>query len=430
MFSIRAIAICPDDLLMADLRVAAEESGGSLELIRRHPYYPNADDVVRLVRTHAPHLILIEATEPDQVRQIAATVERIAPGTPMVAVSRERTTDKLLPCMQAGLLDFMVHPFDKGQVSATLRRVSERIRECPPEVWQSQSVIGFVSAKPGSGATTLAAHTAIEMARQAECRSVVFDLDSRSSVLDFMLHLRKRYGLLEAAPFASEIDSTIWAQLTARVNEVDFVGMGEGGAGCRLSQDSLAAFVHYARRHYDLVCLDLPSRLDDESLPLLHQCSTIFLVCTPEVGSLHLARRRLAQFEAEGLLKRVRVIVNRLDSHSERATALPELLRYDVFATTANSYAPLQRAAENGCLVDRNTAFGKGIERLAARCLGRPVNKDGGWRWPDIFRSLFSGSKKKEVPAGLLLPPPSSPSSTDVIHLSAAGVRALLASEV
>jgi Flp pilus assembly CpaE family ATPase len=252
-----------------------------------------------------------------------------------------------------------------------------------------------MSAKPGSGATTLAAHMSLEIARQASCRPVLFDLDSRSSFLDFMLKLRKRSGIIDASGFASEIDESLWERLVANVGGVDYLGIGETMSASHFSSECVGSFIDYARRQYDLVSLDIPSRLDDETLPLLNRCSTIFLVCTPDVGSLHMARRRLTQLENEGMIDRVRVVVNRVTPHSERTSALPELLRHDVFATVANSYEPLQRAIESGRPADRRSPFGGSIERLAARCLGREPKRET-WKLSEFVRALLPGLRSPE----------------------------------
>lgn len=409
MMTIRAIAICPDNLMLADLRQAALQTGGSLELIRRLPYYPCVDELERLIRTYGPDLLFLEASDGSRLRELATIAERVTPGIALVAVSRERSADLLLPCVQAGVQDFLLLPFSQGQIDGMLQRVARRIRERPPELWHSPSVFGFTSAKPGSGATTLAAHLSLAMPRQTPCRPVLFDLDSHSSFLDFMLKLKKRASILEAAGFASEIDESLWDRLVANVGGVDYLGMGETMSASHLSSECVGNFIDYARRQYDLVSLDIPSRLDDETLPLLYRCSTIFLVCTPEVGSLHMARRRLTQLENEGMTDRVRVVVNRVTSHSERTAALPELLRHDVFATVANSYEPLQQAIESGRPVDARTPFGESIERLAARCLGQKPKKQS-WRLPDLLRALLPGTRTRDTepasgPQRLLLPP-------------------------
>lgn len=409
MLNIRSIAICPDDPLLVDLRNAALSLAGALDLVRRIPYYPQPDEVEKLIRTYAPDLILVEATDPVRLQQVTSVVERVSPGLPVVAVSREKTTELLLPCLRAGVQDFLVAPFDIPQMDAMLRRVMRQLRERPADLWHSQSVFSFISAKPGSGATTLACHTALEISRQGACRPVVFDLDSRSSILDFMLQLRKRHSMIEAAAFACELDESLWEQLVARVQTVDYVSLGESTINGHMSGDCVGSFIDYARRHYDLVCLDLPSRIDDETLPLLHRSSTIFLVCTPEVGSLHLARRRLTQLENEGLLDRVRVVVNRVAANSERTAALPSLLRHDVFATLGNSYEPLQRAIENGRPADRRSAFGRGIEKLAARCLGQEPKRET-WKLPEFLRALLTGREPEQAaspfPRLLEAPPP------------------------
>ena len=84
------------------------------------------------------------------------------------------------------------------------------------------------------------------------------------------------------------------------------------------------------------MCFDLYGNLEKYSLEIMHESKKIFLVCTPEIPSLHLAREKYLYLKQLDLSDRVSILLNRcqkrplLSSHQiEELLGLPVETRFD-----------------------------------------------------------------------------------------------------
>jgi len=132
--------------------------------------------------------------------------------------------------------------------------------------------------------------------------------------------------------------------------------------------------------------------------------------------ALHMTRRRLELLEHFGLLNRTRVIVNRAQPRAAINHHLDDLLGAKVFATIANSYAVLQKAIQDGRVLDRRSAMGRQFADLAARCLGKEKEAQGHNGFASLLRAFLPGAKQaapKQLespkPQRRILMPPSIP---------------------
>lgn len=133
----------------------------------------------------------------------------------------------------------------------------------------------------------------------------------------------------------------------------------------------MAHLLSFLRGAYRTVFLDHSGGLEEHSLAMLPESSSIFLVTTPEVISLHAARRRLKFLEEMGLGERTRVIVNRIHAAAPlKLGQIEDILEVPVFATVPNGYAAVQAALDNGTCVSATSILGKRFDDLAKKLLG------------------------------------------------------------
>ena len=111
--------------------------------------------------------------------------------------------------------------------------------------------------------------------------------------------------------------------------------------------------IDYARRNYNVVCFDLSGNMERYSMEIMHESRKIFIVCTTEVCSLHLARERIQYLRRMDLGDRVNVLLNR---HTKRSSIdvdqVESLVGVPVMMTFPNDYARLTRSIADGKAVD------------------------------------------------------------------------------
>jgi Flp pilus assembly CpaE family ATPase len=120
------------------------------------------------------------------------------------------------------------------------------------------------------------------------------------------------------------------------------------------------------RRNYRVLCFDLSGNLEKYSLEIMHESKKIFLVCTPEIPSLHLAREKYGFLKTLDLEDRVSVLVNRV---SKRPVITPEqieqILGLPVQMCFPNDYNGVHRALTAGRCIDPTSELGYGFAKLA-----------------------------------------------------------------
>jgi Flp pilus assembly CpaE family ATPase len=137
----------------------------------------------------------------------------------------------------------------------------------------------------------------------------------------------------------------------------------------------ISVLLSAAKAAYPLVVADLPPALHASSRGVLELAEQVYVVCTPEITSVHLARRRANELMRIGVeQQRLRLVLNRAGSHAWiGAGEVSQAVRLPVSALVANDYAALNRAVLEGGVVPYRSALGRQFEELGRRVLGGRV---------------------------------------------------------
>src|SRR5204862_2512173 len=111
----------------------------------------------------------------------------------------------------------------------------------------------------------------------------------------FMLNLHPEQSVSDALDYSNRLTETSWARMISSVDGLDLLVASGTGPLTRASQFSYFRLLRFARQHYDEIIVDLPTVVDEAAEPLLAHSKGIYVVCTPELTSLALARRRMYQ---------------------------------------------------------------------------------------------------------------------------------------
>ncbi len=151
---------------------------------------------------------------------------------------------------------------------------------------------------------------------------------------------------------------------------LDVLHAGKLNPNFRVDSVQIRQILDFARRNYQAICIDLSGNLEKYSTEIMHEAKRVFLVCTPEITSLHLAREKLQYLQSLELGSRVSLLVNRAQKRSLiNAPQIEQLLRMSVHQTFPNDYNGVQRALQDGKAVDPASDLGKQFEILARTML-------------------------------------------------------------
>jgi pilus assembly protein CpaE len=253
-------------------------------------------------------------------------------------------------------------------------------------------VIAFLPAQSGNGASTVALHAACAASRELHDKVLLMELDFHCSVLRLRLRLDADRSVAEILERTDNLDE-LWPWIIQPWNGIDLLPSPASSRrmACR-SLQHLPDVVEFAASRYSTVILDLPSALMTSTRDILALTDTLYLICTPEVTSLHLARRRTSELMEMGMPQdRLHVVVNRAGSGQHLPTHdLSQVIGFPIYCSLDNDYLALNDAWEEARLLSKQVRLGRQLYELGSAIVGaqQPASKPLRQSWKALL-SVF-----------------------------------------
>jgi pilus assembly protein CpaE len=371
---LRAAIISPDPVLHENLYESLNRTG-VVSTVRIFEYYPSELDLARFVRAHAPQVIFLSMESLDHALHTVQTLGAEFAEVDVVAIHRDCRPEGLVELLRAGVKDCLFLPFEQAETSAVINRVGQRQEQKTAPV-TTGNIYSFLPSKPGAGASTVALNTAIALSRMENQHALLVDLDLNSGMLQFMLKLTQHdKSVKDAAEWALDMDETVWPRLVATVRKLDVLPAGPLAPEFRLAGTQVGYLAEFWRRMYSTICVDLSGDMELHSLEVMQESKQIFLVCTPEMPSLHLAKAKYTYLRMRDLGDRVKLIVNRQTKDMVFSTQqISELVGAPIHAVLSNEYSAVHKSLLDGKGLGPDTVLGKQVARSAVTLVhGEPV---------------------------------------------------------
>jgi len=375
---LRGLIICPNAEMAEQLEMALVATNG-VTVVSRLQRYPNGIELTRLLRATGPQVVFLSAESPSKAVEAAKTIERATQGIQIIGVDHAYEPQVLLDVMRAGLREFVTLPFELQPLSEALSRVEELVLKDVLTTGSTGRVFSFLPSKPGVGTSTVALNAARALASLSENGTLLLDFDLTSGILGFMLKLSGVHSVADALENAQDLDETNWRQLVCRVARMEILPSGHVNPEFRVEGAQIHHLLEFARRHYTAICVDLSGNLESHSIEVMHESKQIFLVCTPEVPSLHLAGEKLEFLNRAGLVDRAVLLLNRAHKHSLIADSeIESLLGIPITMKFSNDYLGVHRSLQLGRPVAASTELGKQFINLGGYILSDRGQQDHG----------------------------------------------------
>jgi pilus assembly protein CpaE len=157
------------------------------------------------------------------------------------------------------------------------------------------------------------------------------------------------YSINDAATRGQGLDDNAWQKLIKKVGGVDLLLSGAPKVREGLSSAHINHLIEFTRRNYSIINADLPDTFDETSLAVMREANRIFLVTTPELSALRLARLKVLLLRKLELEDKTLLLVNRLSKKTE--LTLPEIeqtVGLPVYASFPCDYADAMAGARDG----------------------------------------------------------------------------------
>jgi pilus assembly protein CpaE len=374
---LRSIVICPD-LALAERLQAAVTATGEITVGRTLNRYPNAIDLVRTLRAHAPEVVFLSFEQVPKAQEVVKFLESEAEGIQVIAIHKVMDATLMRETMRAGVRDFLAEPFDRNAIADALSAVKTLIERKPPTIDTTSQIFAFLPSKAGVGTSTIALNVSAALARRPDTHVLLADFDLNSGMMRFMLKLQNEFSVIDAVEHSMRVDEHLWPQLVTSIQAMDVLHAGRVNPNLRVEGAQIRALIDFARRNYQALCFDLSGNLERYSLEIMQDCKRILLVCTQEIPSLHLAREKIAFLRNFDLDGRVSVILNRCQKKATFSKQqVEEILGMTVLSTFPNDYLRVNRALTEGTCVDPASELGKSFAAFAQELLERRVVAQG-----------------------------------------------------
>ncbi len=362
---LRAVIMSPDTEISTRLGEIISRSG-KIGLVKTIDRYLVSYELERFLRANAPQVVFLGIEQLTHAMEVLQGVETYMPGAQVVALDRGCDPAVLLDLMHLGVREYLAYPFDINAFMATTARLQDLLDRRPAQIDATDNVFTFLPSKAGVGTSTLALNAAVSLSQQPDNHTLLMDLDLNSGLVGFMLKLENVYTIYEAAENSNKLDEHLWPQLVANIGKLDVLPAGRLDPQTRIDPLQMRQLIAFARRFYRAICIDLSGNMEKYSLEVMQESRKIYLVTTPEIPALHLARQKYHLLSSMDLGDRVSVLLNRAQKRPVITTQqIEQLLGVPVTMEFCNDYRGVHNALTAGREVESDSELGRQCTSLA-----------------------------------------------------------------
>ena len=368
----RVILISPDAELTVSLREALDshQTGAQTTLLSE---YPSASQLKSVVDSRPEQVtaFVVGLSDQEQALGLIRELRSSYPSSLAVAASVSSSAESILAAMRAGASEFLVPPFDVGHLRNTLEK-QKKATSSAAATSVNGRLLCVLPAQGGNGASTLAVHLATAIQKLTKEKVLLIDYDFHCGTVAFRLRLKPDFSFADAVARITDIDE-LWGRITSPSDGLDILSAPPPGTTIPAEgMRSVSAIFTSAIRSYPYVLVDFPSALHASCRDVLGLASSVYLISTPEVVSLHLARRRVNELLNLGVSqKNIHLVLNRVGSKKTlNVEDVAEVVGIPVFSSLPNDYGAVSDASLKGGLVPDDTRLGQQIASLGVKVAG------------------------------------------------------------
>jgi len=327
-----------------------------------------------------PEIIVIDIGESTAALQTLQVVHTAIPNARLLVTSSVADPQLIIELMRAGVREFLPSPLtQEALLQAFNRYIAEKVRA--HKHTQTRAKRGrlycILSAKHGSGATTVAVNLAGIIASRSNQRTALIDLDRPLGDAAAYLNVKPNFTVTDAMAAGPRLDSVLLESYMQSTSGFQLLpGFREHNADASLAADKLSHLLEVAQTTFDHTIVDLPTNLNEDQVKVItrHTSSTL-VVLTPELPAIWRTERLLAYLTGLHAADKVRIVLNRSTRSDEINDAdIERLLKMPLYCKLPNEYGACIKAINSGTLLDSssNKYLSRALASLAADLAGFP----------------------------------------------------------
>jgi pilus assembly protein CpaE len=344
--------------------------------IREFTSYPPGLDNVQRMLGHDFDVVIVDLdSNPTSALDLVEAVCTNGLATAM-AYSAQANPDLLLRCMRAGSREFLLMPFAPGAMAEALVRASALRSAVRPPKKAGGGLHVFLSAKGGSGVTTLACNFAVSLAQESKQKTLLIDLNLPLGDVAIDLGVKAQYSTVNALQNSSRLDSNFLSTLLAEHSSgLSVLAAPSELATTQVSDDAIDKLLQVACQEFDYVVVDAGSKLDLQHTYLFEESTTIYLVTQIGIPELRNSNRLISKLSADNRPK-LEIVINRYDPRSREIDEeyVTKALTKPPEWKIPNNYAAVRRMQNTATsLMQDDSQISRAIRKMARSVIGQPA---------------------------------------------------------
>jgi pilus assembly protein CpaE len=322
-----------------------------------------------------PDILLLEIAKLRvPLEEVVRNIRSLCPEIMLIALHASAEPETILSAMRAGVNEFLNPPLAVSLRQALERRANERSKFRGDPNHPGGKTQGFLSAKGGCGATTIACHAAVELGRLGGRKVLLADFDMDAGMIGFLMKVKSPYSILDAVKNLQRLDASYWRALVSNgIPGVEIIAApGASAFRPQPKEEQLRQVLGFLRSHYDHALVDLGRSLNPVALSVIEELDEVYLVTTLEVPAMHRAKHIIQTLFDSGFGKdRLRLILNRVPKRVDvTPEELEKMLGLPAYAMLPNDYPSLHDCYSEGKLLGRGSNLAQQLARFAAKLAG------------------------------------------------------------
>ena len=338
--------------------------------------YPSNFNDVSGMLGHNFDVVLVDLdSDPESAFDLVENICANDLATVMVFSAEDNAT-QLLRAMRVGAREFLRTPFHPGAMAEALVRASALRSAVRPEKKVDGRLLVFLSAKGGSGVTTLACNYAVSLAQESGQKTLLIDLNFPLGDAAIDLGIKAEYSTVNALQNASRLDASFLAtMLVKHESGLSVLAAPSELNTAHFSDEAIDKLLEVARQEFDYVVVDAGSRLELQHTHLFDRSATIYLVTQIGIPELRNSNRLITKLSTAASPK-VEIVINRYDprnmgiaeAHINKALTKPAEWKIP------NNYAAVRRMQNTATpLTEEDTEIARSIRQMTRSITGQPA---------------------------------------------------------
>jgi pilus assembly protein CpaE len=266
-----------------------------------------------------PDLVLVVLdSDPLQAIQLVQAILQRSPNVAVLPASRDRDSGVILRVIRAGAREFLPLPTEPGDLVDSVKRLIRPRDETQTTGARGPQIVTITGASGGVGCTSLAVNLATTLAKSSPHEVILNDFDLLFGSVDACLDIIPDQSLQGIIQNIDRLDLTLLKRSVCRHSSGLYVlphpvAMEDAA---KIDPDALRRLLTLLKAAFPSVLIDTSKGLQSSDFVAFEMADLILVVLQLDLTCLRNTARLMQLFQQfDGLLDRVKLVVNRAGSH-------------------------------------------------------------------------------------------------------------------